>query len=99
MTSLGVDVIQDLPLAVGEAFLAHRGLLPLVDHSRVSLAGVGIERMFDTMVFMIERLYDAHMFPEHAFRVKDSSVRPGNPALAGPRGTPRCRTLLRSWTP
>ena len=55
--------------------------------------------MFANMVSMIERLYDAHMFPEHAFRVKDSSVRPGNPDLAGPRGTPLCRTLLRSWTP
>ena len=99
LTSFGVDVIQDLPLAVGEALLAHRGLLPLVGRSRVSFAGVGIERMFATMVSMIERLYDAHMFPEHAFRVKDSSCRPGNPGLAGPQGTQRCLTLPRNWTP
>ena len=58
---------------------------------------VVIERTFDMIISVIERTYDAHMFPEQAFHVKDHWIGPGNLALTQSQSAPYCHTRKRDF--
>ncbi|MEE2769297.1 MAG: hypothetical protein VX833_08795 [Actinomycetota bacterium] len=46
---------------------------------------------------MIERTYDAHMFPEQAFHVKDHGIGHNNLGFSQSRSTPGCHTRKRDF--
>ena len=51
------------------------------------------------IIFVIERTYDAHMFPEQAFHVKDPWIGPENLDLIQSQSTPGCHTRKRDFAP
>ena len=60
---------------------------------------VVIERTFDMIISVIERTYDAHMFPEQAFHVKDYEIGPVILGLIWPRSMLGCHTCKRDFVP
>ena len=55
------------------------------------------EHTFDKLVFMIERMYDGHMFPEQAFHVKDHDMEVGILSLIESHFGLGCHTHKRDF--